>query len=118
MYLNPYHLVEPSPWPLYSSIALFSLTLGSVANWHGYTGPLLWIIGIITLLLIMGIWWRDTIRESTFQGYHTLRVQKGINIGFALFIISCLWGNLLGEIGKLGGFKNHSFISLRVQFPQ
>jgi cytochrome c oxidase subunit 3 len=88
MYLNPYHLVEPSPWPLYSSIALFFLTLGSVANWHGYTGPLLWIIGIITLLLIMGIWWRDTIRESTFQGYHTLRVQKGISIGFTLFIVS------------------------------
>ena len=36
----------------------------------------------------MGLWWRDTVRESTFQGYHTKRVQKGISIGFMLFIIS------------------------------
>jgi cytochrome c oxidase subunit 3 len=26
--------------------------------------------------------------ESTYQGHHTLAVQKGINIGVALFIIS------------------------------
>ena len=46
------------------------------------------LLGFISLLIIMGLWWRDTIRESTFQGYHTKRVQKGINIGFILFIIS------------------------------
>ena len=37
MNLNPFHLVEPSPWPLAGSISLLLLTLGSVANWHGYS---------------------------------------------------------------------------------
>jgi cytochrome c oxidase subunit 3 len=86
--LNPFHLVEPSPWPLSSSIALLMLTLGSVGNWHGYINSNLSLLGLILLLIIMGLWWRDTVRESTFQGYHTKRVQKGINIGFMLFIVS------------------------------
>lgn len=86
--LNPFHLVEPSPWPLSSAIALLMLTLGSVGNWHGYISSNLSLLGLILLLITMTLWWRDTIRESTFQGYHTKRVQKGINIGFMLFILS------------------------------
>lgn len=33
-------------------------------------------------------WWRDIIRESTFQGHHTSIVQKGLRYGIILFIIS------------------------------
>jgi hypothetical protein len=29
-------------------------------------------------------WWRDIIRESK-AGYHTMRVQRGILLGFILF---------------------------------
>jgi len=36
----------------------------------------------------MIFWWRDVIREATWQGYHTLIVQKGLRIGFSLFILS------------------------------
>lgn len=32
-------------------------------------------------------WWRDVIREAK-AGYHTTRVQKGILIGFLLFLLS------------------------------
>ena len=85
---HPYHLVEPSPWPLTGSMVLFILTLSSVAQWHGYETEKISIIGIILLLITMGLWWRDTIRESTFQGNHTKKVQKGIKIGFTLFVIS------------------------------
>jgi len=61
--------------------------MGGVIQFHGYTGkPLL--IGFISLLITMALWWRDTVRESTFQGYHTNQVQKGIKIGFFLFVIS------------------------------
>ena len=88
MNLNPFHLVEPSPWPLSGSLALFILTLGSVANWHGYSNSYISLLGFILLLITMGLWWRDTIRESTLQGNHTKRVQQGIKIGFILFIIS------------------------------
>lgn len=37
---------------------------------------------------IMYFWWRDVIRESTFAGYHTIRVQYGLRLGVILFIIS------------------------------
>jgi len=36
----------------------------------------------------MFLWFRDVTAESTYQGHHTFAVQKGINIGVALFIIS------------------------------
>lgn len=43
-------------------------------------------LGLIRLLITC--WWRDVVRESAYQGYHTLRVLKGIKIGFILFILS------------------------------
>jgi cytochrome c oxidase subunit III len=36
----------------------------------------------------MAVWWRDVIREATFQGYHTPVVQLGLRYGMALFIAS------------------------------
>ena len=36
----------------------------------------------------MLLWFRDVISESTYLGHHTLAVQKGINLGVSLFIIS------------------------------
>lgn len=33
------------------------------------------------------LWWRDVIREAK-AGYHTTEVQKGIVIGFFLFLLS------------------------------
>lgn len=32
---HPYHLVEPSPWPLAASLALLILTVSAVLNFHG-----------------------------------------------------------------------------------
>ena len=36
----------------------------------------------------MAVWWRDVIREATFQGFHTPVVQLGLRYGMALFIAS------------------------------
>ena len=33
-------------------------------------------------------WWMDVINESTYTGYHTLKVQKNLRYGMLLFIIS------------------------------
>jgi len=33
-------------------------------------------------------WWRDIIREGTFEGQHTFVVQKGLRMGMLLFIVS------------------------------
>ena len=36
----------------------------------------------------MYVWWRDVIREATFQGHHTQTVQHGLRYGMILFIVS------------------------------
>jgi len=33
-------------------------------------------------------WWRDIIREGTYEGQHTEPVQNGLRLGIAFFIVS------------------------------
>nr|NP_008183.1 cytochrome c oxidase subunit III [Katharina tunicata]AAC48373.1 cytochrome oxidase subunit III [Katharina tunicata] len=87
MIRNPFHLVEFSPWPLVGSMGAFCLTVGLAAWFHGFSLFLVWV-GVILILLTMVQWWRDVIREGTFQGYHTLRVSRGLRWGMILFITS------------------------------
>ena len=35
---HPYHLVDPSPWPLFASTGALSMTFGGVMWFHSYTG--------------------------------------------------------------------------------
>ena len=42
----------------------------------------------LAVLSCMAMWWRDVIREATFQGIHTPVVQLGLRYGMALFIAS------------------------------
>src|SRR6202007_2314643 len=84
---HPYHLVAPSVWPLFGAVAAGLIPTGGVFYMHGYGWTLL-IIGILLVLGTMAVWWRDVIREATFQGYHTPVVQIGMRYGMALFIAS------------------------------
>jgi cytochrome c oxidase subunit 3 len=36
----------------------------------------------------MSLWFRDIVSEGTYLGNHTLAVQKGLNLGVILFIVS------------------------------
>jgi cytochrome c oxidase subunit 3 len=86
---HPYHLVSPSPWPITSSFALLSLTTSGVLCMHGYRNAyIIFFMAFTTIVYSMILWFRDVISEGTYIGNHTLAVQHGINIGFALFIIS------------------------------
>jgi len=86
---HPFHLVDPSPWPLFASLAAFTTTTGGVMYMHGYIGGgMVLSLGFIMILYSMFIWWRDVIREATFQGHHTLQVQIGLRYGMILFIVS------------------------------
>jgi cytochrome c oxidase subunit III len=84
---HQYHLVDPSPWPLVGSISAGLLAVGAVLYMHNH-GPLLMIIGFLAVLGMMAMWWRDVIKEATFQGHHTPVVQIGMRYGMALFIAS------------------------------
>lgn len=86
---HPWHLVDPSPWPFVLSTALLGLTSGSVLYFHKFIGGnLIALASLILVLLTMTVWFRDVIRESSYQGHHTLAVQRGIKMGVLLFILS------------------------------
>lgn len=85
----PYHLVDPSPWPILVSFSLLSLTLGAVMYMQGFTyGEYLLSLGFTLTVFGMILWFRDIITEGTYLGHHTIQVQKGLTIGVVLFIIS------------------------------
>lgn len=84
---QPFHLVEPRPWPLTSSIGAFLLTTGLVSWFHGYGFTLL-AIGLTVTILTIYQWWRDVAREATFLGQHTSYVAQGLRYGILLFILS------------------------------
>jgi cytochrome c oxidase subunit 3 len=46
------------------------------------------ILAFVSLISSMSFWFRDVIAEGTYLGNHTLAVQKGLNLGVALFIVS------------------------------
>jgi len=87
--LHPFHIVDPSPWPLLTSLGAFFTLFGFALYMHFYqNGFFLFILGLLILLTSMSLWWRDVIREATFEGHHTSYVRKGIKLGMILFITS------------------------------
>ena len=86
---HPFHLVDPSPWPIAAAFSAFFFTLGFALYLHQYEiGFDLLTLGFGIIVLVIGLWWRDIVREATFEGHHTLRVQKGLRLGISLFIVS------------------------------
>jgi cytochrome c oxidase subunit 3 len=51
-------------------------------------GDLVLFTGLFAVVCSMAIWWRDVIREATFNGHHTKTVQSGLRQGMILFIVS------------------------------
>ncbi|HYC74361.1 cytochrome c oxidase subunit 3 [Brevundimonas sp.] len=99
---HDYHLVNPSPWPLVSSIATVVMMVGAVVWMKGLvpadSGPLasallsdgkqaLFFAGLAGVLVSMAGWWSDVIKESR-QGDHTPVVSIGLRYGMILFIAS------------------------------
>lgn len=86
---HPYHLVNPSPWPLVASFSVLILTLGAAMFMHERTGGvLLALIGFFGVLYVMFVWWRDVIKEAIADKAHTKEVSVGLRVGMVLFIAS------------------------------
>jgi cytochrome c oxidase subunit 3 len=84
---HDFHLVDPSPWPIYVSFATLVLAFGAVYYFHSKA---LWLLLVGFALVIYGafMWWRDVIEEAEHQGHHTAVVQIGHRYGMTLFIAS------------------------------
>nr|ADZ36969.1 cytochrome c oxidase subunit III [Chamaeleo chamaeleon musae] len=85
--MHPFHMVNESPWPILGSMALFTMACG-LATWMHHKTLTLLNLGLAATLLTSYQWWRDVVRESTFQGHHTTKVQMGLRYGMILFITS------------------------------
>lgn len=85
---HPFHLVSPSPWPLYTGLSVFFLTTSAVLLMHGFElYRYIFFVSLFNLVYSMGLWFRDVVAESTYLGKHTSAVQRGINIGIGLFLL-------------------------------
>ena len=89
---HDYHLVNPSPWPLFCSATAVVLFVGAVIwmkGLFGFPAGTSWIFlaGLAATLLGMGLWWADVVKEAN-QGDHTPVVSIGLRYGMVLFIAS------------------------------
>jgi len=86
---HPFHLVDVSPWPLMTSISLFSLVLSFVMYFHFFeNGSFYFLESLFILCFYLCRWFSDIVLEATYEGHHTFKVQRGIRLGMCLFIAS------------------------------
>lgn len=97
---HPYHMVEPSRWPVIGAVGGFLMTFGLITFMHPevlggglesfFESVGLWSIapGLIVAMTVMMGWWMDVVKEATVQRLHTAEVQLGLRFGMALFICS------------------------------
>ncbi|MBI1300743.1 MAG: cytochrome c oxidase subunit 3 [Alphaproteobacteria bacterium] len=99
---HPYHLVNPSIWPLLSACAGGLFATGAVMYMHdvhlfadpenGVEGIKVGLnglyAGLVAILLCMFFWWRDVIHESVTEKAHNPITEVGLRYGMALFIAS------------------------------
>lgn len=86
-YKHPYHLVDPSPWPLTGSFSGGALVLGIILWAHTGSQWVFWL-GLLGTLATMFFWWRDVVKESQTPGLHSPIVRIGLRYGMTLFIAS------------------------------
>ena len=84
---QPYHLPNPSPWPIIGSLGGFMTVFGIVLAAH-YGNYVVLVLGVLTILTTMFFWWRDVLRESATPGAHSAIVRLGLRYGMTLFIAS------------------------------
>jgi cytochrome c oxidase subunit 3 len=84
---QPYHLVDPSPWPIAGAFAGFLTVVGIILVAH-YNNYICLVIGVLSVGAVMFLWWRDVIHESRTPGLHTPIVRLGLRYGMTFFIAS------------------------------
>jgi len=91
---HPYHLLNPSPWPLVGSLSAGILAAGTVMYMHkvslggievGLKGVAL---GLSLVLFTMFMWWRDVIKEAVVEKAHSPVTKIGLRYGMIFFICS------------------------------
>lgn len=85
MMRHPYHLVDPSPWPILISFTMLTLALGILSSLGGDGGGYGILLAVSPLALVTLAWWGGVFSEG---GDHTRIVRRGFTLGFLLFLAS------------------------------
>ena len=85
---HAFHLVDPSPWPVATAVAVFGTALGVVLLCHRIGVMICFLIWPGSLFYFLYRWFQDIITESVYQGNHTRKVIQGLKFGMLLFIVS------------------------------
>ena len=84
---HPYHLPDPSPWPIIGAFGAFLVVFGLILVAH-FKNYLVLAAGVIIVLVTMFFWWRDVVSEARTPGAHSPVVRLGLRYGMTLFISS------------------------------
>jgi cytochrome c oxidase subunit III len=86
---HPYHLVNPSIWPLLTAFSICAFVVGGAFALHkDPIGLPLVFAAAMAIIACCFFWWRDVIREGIVDKAHTEKVQLGLRLGMVLFICS------------------------------
>lgn len=85
-FFHPYHIVNMSPWPLLVGFGALRVVIGMIKIFSFFEVDLLFF-SLMIVLIVSILWWRDVIREGTFQGLHSRTVLRGLIVGIILFIV-------------------------------
>nr|YP_010564237.1 cytochrome c oxidase subunit 3 [Epichloe bromicola]UYX62221.1 cytochrome c oxidase subunit 3 [Epichloe bromicola] len=85
---HPFHLVSPSPWPLYTSISLFTLTVNAALSMHLFNNSYIFLyLALGTLVASMTMWFRDIISEPYISCTKRIKLR--------CYIIYSIWSLFL-----------------------
>lgn len=78
---HPFHLVSPSPWPIFTCIALLTLTTTFVLTVHSFNNAeYFFMLAFITVISSMSLWFRDVISEGKIiKILHTIKKNFRLN---------------------------------------
>src|SRR5450631_1784209 len=91
---HDYHLVDPSPWPIFGAVSALIFAVGAIFWMKGLSigglkaGSYIFGVGALGILYTMFAWWSDVINEAEHLGHHTRVVQISHRYGMILFIAS------------------------------
>jgi cytochrome c oxidase subunit 3 len=84
---DKYYIPHESPWPIYGSVALFTMMLG-VCGWlNDWYGPWMFAIGLLMVVGLFVGWFSVVIGENQ-QGIYNMQVDKSFRMGMMWFIFS------------------------------
>nr|YP_010954978.1 cytochrome c oxidase subunit III [Cheiracanthium brevispinum]WMX19911.1 cytochrome c oxidase subunit III [Cheiracanthium brevispinum] len=86
-FFHPYHMVNMSPWPLLAGFGALGVMMSMIKMFSFFEANM-FFMSITMMVFVSMFWWRDVIRESTYQGNHSSMVLSGLMIGMILFIVS------------------------------